>query len=105
MIEECCKTCGQTLPRKKFCGMHFRGNRRKIIERIQKSGKHGVQTQRLYDLLYADKADGGPDTLNIIHIYVCQMNKALKKEGWRIKNLTPGGGPGMQATYALEPLK
>jgi len=43
----------------------------------------GITREDLHNLLYAERADGGPNTHNI-SVLVHHANKQLKPQGWRI---------------------
>lgn len=100
-----CSCCGQTLPDEDVPWNFFQGNRRKIIERIRKAGKNGCTRQMIFNHLYADDPDGGPNWAhNIIAVYISQINKELRKRDvkMKIENIIgPKSGAGNQAIYAL----
>jgi hypothetical protein len=58
----------------------------RIMETITKRGE--VYSAVLYDMLYGDDPEGGPDP-KIIDIHVVQMNRRLKSWGYAIQRRVP----------------
>ena len=86
-----CQCCGQSLPRDFLfvgsdIGLPVRGKQAQILDAVMKAGTHGIDPDRLFDLLYADDPNGGPDVGNrIVSIHINALNKRLVKVGKRIK--------------------
>ena len=79
----------------------FAGRRATLLQAVHKAGARGVTVARLFDLLYGDDPNGGPqDGANIISVYVSQINERLAKFALRVRcnrNGRAGGG-----SYVLE---
>jgi hypothetical protein len=53
-----------------------------------RAAKYGIANARIADVIYAERADGGPATaLNVISSQICTMNKALATVGEKIKTI------------------
>lgn len=99
--QQVCKCCGQTLPDLSLPdGLKLSGKRKLLFTAVNRAGQHGITTSRLFDALYGDDPNGGPNTgTRIISTQVFFVNKRLKDMGWRIK----GGhtGHGVETVYKL----
>ncbi len=94
---KCCPTCGQTLPGPVPL-VPVTGNRARLLQIVQKAGKHGITGTTLFDRLYRGVRNGGPDSRNILSVMVCAINKQLVKIGKHI-HVTRGPSPNI---YTLE---
>lgn len=97
-----CACCGQTLPPVDPPGVKLTPRERRIYEIIQRAGKHGISADLVFDRVYADDRDGGPNTqLKIISVFVCSLNRKLPKAGQMIKSGDWGGNHTNCARYWL----
>ncbi len=104
---KCCPTCGQTLPEPAPAGVRLSPLKTKIFERVRRAGPNGISTRDLWDLIYANDADGGPISLKVLAVHINQLNKQLRPLGKRIWAGQGGAasfsGPG-SGVYVLENL-
>lgn len=97
-----CQCCGQTLPPDGPQGLKLTARERRIYEIVRRAGQNGIKTDIIFDRVYSEDSDGGPDTqTKIISVFVCGLNKKLSQVGWRIKSGDWGGRHSGFATYAL----
>jgi len=84
MNDRTCKCCGQTLPLSAL-DIPMADGQKKLVEAVRRAGKHGIATDRLFDVLYGDDIDGGPQSgVKTLHVRVCTVNRLLRKHGYRI---------------------
>jgi hypothetical protein len=57
--------------------------RRKIIDLLSLHPE-GLTRKRLFEMVYADDIDGGPDNMNVISVLVRHANRELWPQGWKI---------------------
>jgi hypothetical protein len=70
----------------------------KVWDVLRRVGPDGISATALTERIYADRADGGPDSgTHCIPTFVHRANKRLEAIGQRIVS---SGGPG--STYRLE---
>ena len=83
---KCCPTCGQTLPEKIDPLLTlFQGKRREMLRIIQRAGPNGLSTEEIFDHIYAQDTDGGPDTgYKIIAVFAWHINRLLRPQGYRV---------------------
>jgi hypothetical protein len=79
---KCCPTCGHPLPVE---GLKLTGLKKVIYDYVQRAGAHGIDSYRLYDLVYAMDPNGGPER-NCIAVTINQLNKKLKPYGQMIRS-------------------
>lgn len=96
---KCCPACGQTLPREAVIrDASLSPLQSSIFRAVEKAGSHGIHRDRLFQHLYGDRADGGPDSgVRCIQVHIFQLNKRLAKIGKRVcqaggKYTRPGDG-------------
>jgi hypothetical protein len=88
-----CPACGQTLPEKLPLGLCFRGIKKRIVDVVHRAGETGIPTDALFDRIYGEDPNGGPETgFKIIAVHVCAMNKKMKPFGLKISSKTVGRG-------------
>lgn len=95
-MSKCCPTCGQTLPPdRKGWSYLFRGRSAKIVEVVQKVGPNGIVSDALFDRVYGDDPDGGPDGgVKSMCVLIAAINRRLATVGKRIRCTSRGrGGP------------
>jgi hypothetical protein len=56
---------------------------KQIFEAVQKAGKNGIHSERLFDFLYGHDPNGGPDFKTLAAIVAC-LNRKLKPHGVKI---------------------
>ena len=82
-MRKVCKCCGQVLP-SKFKHLRLAPGPLLLLEAVAEAGQEGINIDRLYQKLYGDRRDGGPDP-NTVRVRVCQLNKRhLWKHGLKI---------------------
>ncbi|MDE2100309.1 MAG: hypothetical protein KGL39_23865 [Patescibacteria group bacterium] len=93
------------MPEKLPLGIKFYGKiKSQILYYVHKAGKHGIASESLFQALYGDDPNGGPEYgRNTLAVHVSQMNVELKKQGWHIWNNHVGRGLG--GNYILEEIK
>lgn len=88
----CCPKCGQTLPPDIPKGLKVRAGELRLFELVNNAGKHGIWPDDLFDKLYDDHPDGGPEYgKNTMASRIVHLNKKLKKLGLMIRS---GSGRG-----------
>jgi hypothetical protein len=80
-----CECCGHPLPSYHALLGLTRGQQR-IFEIVEKAGKAGITADRVRDKLYADDANGGPDSPNVINVQRTKMNRALQEYDLKIRS-------------------
>jgi hypothetical protein len=58
--------------------------RRRIIE-ILSAHPEGLMRSHLFDLVYADDPNGGPNDMRVIPVLIKHANRELAPQGWQIK--------------------
>lgn len=93
-MNKCCPACGQTLPPDRKRWMHmFRGRSAKIVEIMQKIGPNGILSTDLFDLVYGDDSEGGPEGgVKSMSCLIVAINRRLRKVGKRIRATSRGRG-------------
>lgn len=77
--------------------------RQKIVDTVIKAGEHGITTNKLVNIMYADDINGGPDTaVKSIHTTVCKINKILKQHDFQIKSERGRNNYGYKIMKTLE---
>lgn len=94
-----CACCGQTLPPDLPDGLVLRGKRFTIYDAIRKAGKHGIDSRRLWSMLYDHDPNGGPESTNIISAHVGQINHRLRPFGQKL--ISGQAGHGVFGIYRL----
>ena len=83
-----CPSCGQTLPRDfLFVGtsewFRVEGKQRLVLQRVLKAGVHGVHAEVLFEHIYGNDVDGGPD-FKCLAVTIRHLNKKLAPLGKRV---------------------
>jgi hypothetical protein len=93
---KCCPTCGH--PVTVADELKLTGNKKLIYNFVHRAGQHGIDSNRLYELVYSGAVDGGPFR-NTLAVQINQLNKKLKPFGQFVQ----GGrsGRGVPGTYRL----
>lgn len=63
---------------------------RQVFQIIKRAGSAGVAGKDIFDILYQDDPDGGPDQINVISIFVGNIRRKLAPYGLRV-NINHGG--------------
>jgi len=61
-----------------------------ILRAVWKGKGLPVQTERIFDSMYADDADGGPSETKMYHAFkiaLCRLRARLEKSGYSIENV------------------
>jgi hypothetical protein len=96
----CCEKCGQTLPEPlPPVGVKINGVKGVILNRVHRAGKHGINSEQLYDHVYGSVKDP-PNGLNVLSQHIVQLNRLLAPHRLKIHS-TSRGGPGCHAVYSL----
>lgn len=89
MKVKCCPTCNRPwAPDIQVGGQRRQG----LLDYIIKHPE-GVTTERLKGHVWADDADGGPDSRTIVAVMIRQINIKLEDQGEKIR-VRGSGGPG-----------
>lgn len=88
-----CECCGHPLPDTSVEAA-LSPFQRRIFQIVQRSGTAGIGTASIADMLYAQRADGGPEHAKcVIATTVKKINAKLRIHGFIIRGRTgPGGG-------------
>jgi DNA-binding response OmpR family regulator len=96
---DACPCCGQALPRDfSFSGLRVEGKQREVLEAVMRAGSHGIHSERLFDKVYWQDEDGGPN-FSCLAVTISQLNKKLAPFG---KKVHAGRG---SRFYALKDIK
>ena len=89
-----CPCCGQSLPDERPLGLRLARSTTRLLELVIKAGKHGIPTDILFDRLYADDPNGGPETgIGCMQVRIWQLNRRLRTVGKEIRAIdNPGRG-------------
>ena len=71
----------------------------RIFNIVEKAGQAGITRKQLFDAMYSDDPNGGPDNPNVLNVQRVKMQYALEKHGLKIT--TTGGH---YATWRIEKL-
>lgn len=78
---KCCPECGQPLLNNEVIVKLTKGEQ-DILNIVTRAGSHGVTSERLFDSLYKDDADGGPLTGHkTLHTRIYHLNQKIKQNG------------------------
>ena len=99
-MDRCCPACGQTLPpSSSFADVALTPTQRIIVAAVVGSGQNGISLDRLHEMLYCDREDGGPDYVTL-RTHIRDTNKKLRPEGARIASFNYGRGH--HGSYRME---
>ena len=91
ITDEICKCCGQTLPPTVFHNIKMPKGSMQILEMVAKAGPHGMSSERLFNMLYAHRRDGGPETgMKCLHVRISHLNKKIRPHGFEVRATHPG---------------
>lgn len=92
MSVKICECCGQEIRTDIDLGVKLSRGDRTIVNAVHKAGKNGILTPRLFDILYSDDPDGGPETgMKTLHTRVHLLNRKIKPAGYYIRGEHSGG--------------
>jgi len=81
-----------------------KGQQTAIFNLLAKRLSRPVPKEIIIDLLFSDRADGGPETASrVVDTQLAHLRKIVQGYGWVIKRV--GGGRGGQCSYQLIPLE
>ena len=81
-----CKCCGQTMPPKLELGIKLTPGYQRIVDAVHAAGPRGLQSTRLFNILYDGARDGGPEGgMKVMHVRIWHLNQRLKKVNLRVK--------------------
>lgn len=67
----------------------------RILSAVWRGKGHPVQTERIFDAMYADDPDGGPSQPRMyanFKVALCHLRKRLEGSGVGIENIAPRAG-------------
>jgi hypothetical protein len=95
-----CPTCRQLLP-PPSPEVYLPTVQRRIVELVRQTGRRGIASDRLFDLVYSGDPDGGPLTgRSCLSVHIHQINRRLRPIGYTLRG-TPSGN-GTPGTYRYE---
>lgn len=102
-MTERCPHCGQFYPPKRRPKVKLTRMQWDIFDRVQRAGRHGIPSDRLFDMLYANDPDGGPISgKHAMYTRIFHLNNRLKSVNLIVR--APRAGQGCPAEYRLERL-
>lgn len=88
MRHSLCPTCGHPIAVKSSVeklGALLQGRQRQLFEIIEAAGTAGISSARIFDRMYGDDIDGGPDSgPRIVAVMRMQLNRKLVPIGLHI---------------------
>jgi hypothetical protein len=100
-----CPTCGQALPPDPSPAHLLSPTQAKIYDIVARAGSHGINSDVLFERLYADDEEGGPlSGKQSMYVMVREVNLTFKRYSVPYRIRTPGAGNGSTANYRLERL-
>lgn len=99
-----CPHCHQTLPDDSIAGkLKLRGGPWRIYDIVRRAGTTGIESADLFDMLYANRPDGGPETgMRSLYVRIWKLNLRLRPVGKEIHADPTSWGPG---SYVLRDYK
>lgn len=95
-VSSVCPTCGHPMASDRTADL-FQGAQRQLYECVRDAGQLGISNDQLMSKLYGHRADGGPNTPNIVAVMNWHINRKLRLIGLEVVGR---GGP--KSTYRLE---
>lgn len=97
-----CPCCKQTLPDVHPLGVKLTAFQSDMVKFIRRAGPHGIDTPRLFDLLYGDDPDGGPAVgLKAVKALAYYTNRRLAAVGKEIRSTGAGVKRGTYGRYVF----
>lgn len=81
-----CECCGFPLPPELPEGANFTDTEARVFDIIRKAGKAGIKKIKIHDELYGHRSDGGPDSINVVDVYVWKIRRKIWPLGMDIIN-------------------
>lgn len=101
-----CPTCGHLLSAIPVAGVSevpLEGQARKIVELLAKAYPKSVSRTAIWDALYGDDPNGGPDNPDaVINVRIYRLRRQLAPYGWTIPRASTGRGN--HGRYRLAPV-
>lgn len=91
-MPEICPHCGHPMAPDGAAGSLY-GRQRRFFQIVERAGTDGIDGPRLRQKLYADIADGGPESPHIIAVMAQQINRKIKPFGLTIRARAGKGAP------------
>lgn len=98
-MTEACKCCGHPLAPKDAVNV-LTPLQQRIFTCVRRAGTNGIASRDVFDIVYQDDANGGPENMNIISVVANQANRRLAPFGLKI---TGKRGPGGRLTLQRVP--
>jgi hypothetical protein len=100
-----CPTCGHAIdkvPRKALRDLKLEPQMRAIVDELVYSFPRFVTTERLIDILYDRRGDGGPERADmVVRARMSKLRLKLIGTGWTV----PKYGDGTNGRYRLQPVE
>jgi hypothetical protein len=91
-----CQHCGHPLPEAEVL-LDLTISQRRIYQVVKSAGQAGICRRDIFDAVYRDDPNGGPDSLNVINVQKTKMKRRLAKHGLKIESTM-----GWDAKWRLE---
>lgn len=102
-MTERCSHCGQFYPPKRRPKVKLTRMQWDIFDCVQRAGRHGILSDRLFDHLYANDPDGGPlSGKHAMYVRIFHLNKRLKSANLAV--VAERTGQGCPTEYRLQRL-
>ena len=75
---KCCKACGQTLPPRLKLSVKLAPGAQRIVDRVHRAGSNGILSTELFDFIYGDDPEGGPNEGRQLAIRLSELVASLK---------------------------
>lgn len=99
-----CPTCGQEIPPESPAHILSR-MQRKVYDLLAKAGRYGLNSDQLFEKMYADDEGGGPlSGKKSMYVIVRMMNRRFVYGGFPYRIRAPKAGRGSTTNYKLERL-
>jgi len=82
-VVKVCACCGHPMPEYDALSGLTQAQQR-IFNVLEKVGQAGITRNDLFERIYGDDPDGGPDSRNILNVQRTKMQRGLAKHGLRI---------------------
>lgn len=87
---KCCPTCLRPLPP---TNIQVRGAKPQALLDYVLKHPNGVTRQQIFNSVYSDDPDGGPEFMNIVAVMVCKINRNFEKQDVKLR-IRGSRGPG-----------
>lgn len=87
-----CECCGHPMVSDKI-GVVLTVTQHRVYEVVKRAGSAGITCKEIFDRVYANDPDGGPNSPGIISVCISQANKRLAQFGLKMQGTKgPAGG-------------